>query len=154
MAARRTLFEAIGGFRADLGRTSGALVMGQEVPELLMRARAASRKGLYVPAMCVHHHIPARRLTRAYFRRWWFGKGVSRSALEQAQPITELGIDLRGTPHVLGVPRYMYGTALRDAMGWMRHAIVRGKAEACRHEMMLWYFAGYCWARRRARAGS
>jgi hypothetical protein len=113
-----------------------------------MRARAASLEGLYVPAMCVHHHIPARRLTRRYFRRWWFGKGVSRSALEQTQPITELGVDLRRTPHVLGLPRYMYGTALRDAAAWLRDGVMRRRADAFRHEMMLWFFAGYFSARR------
>ena len=110
MAARRNLFQQIGGFRADLGRTGGRLVLGQEVPELLLRARSAGLRGIYVPAMEVRHHIPAKRLTPAYFRTWWFGKGVSRAALERMQPVTELGIDLRHTPHVLGVPRYMYGS--------------------------------------------
>jgi glycosyltransferase involved in cell wall biosynthesis len=150
MAARRSLFECIGGFRADLGRSAGRLVMGQEVPELLMRARAAGLRGLYLPAMRVHHHIPARRLERTYFRRWWFGKGVSRSALERSRPVTELGIDLRTTPHVLRVPRYMYGSALRDALGWIRNAALRRRAEAFRHEMMLAYFAGYFISRTRA----
>jgi GT2 family glycosyltransferase len=147
MAARRSLFTSIGGFRADLGRTSGRLVMGQEVPELLMRARAAGLGGAYVPAMRVHHHIPSRRLTRAYFRRWWFGKGVSRAALERVQPVTELGVDLRTTPHVLGVPRYMYGSAVRDMGGWIRNRVLRRPAAAFRHEMMLTFFAGYVWAR-------
>lgn len=147
MAARRAMFAAIGAFRADLGRTGGRLVLGQEVPELLMRARAAGLRGAYVPAMRVHHHIPSKRLTRAYFRKWWFGKGVSRSALERMQPVTEFGVDLRETPHVLGVPRYMYGSALRDAAGCIR-GMLRGRpADAFRHEMMLTFFAGYFWAR-------
>ena len=150
MAARRELFDAIGVFRADLGRSTGRLVLGQEVPELLMRARDAGVKGVYVPAMRVQHHIPARRLTREYFRRWWFGKGVSRSALERAQPVTELGVDLRATPHLLRVPRYMYGSALRDAIGLVRNALFGRRADAFRHEMMLAYFAGYFVSRTRA----
>jgi hypothetical protein len=147
MAARRSLFTRIGTFRADLGRSSGRLVLGQEVPELLARARTAGFKGLYLPAMRVQHHIPARRLTREYFRRWWFGKGVSRSAMERMQPVTELGVDLRRTPHVLRVPRYMYGSAIRDAGGWLRHALQGRAADAFRHQMMLAYFAGYLWTR-------
>jgi glycosyltransferase involved in cell wall biosynthesis len=147
MAARRELFECAGTFRADLGRTSGRLVLGQEVPELLRRAQTTGFRGRYVPAMQVHHHIPASRLTRRYFRRWWFGKGVSRAALERMQPVTELGVDLRETPHVLGLPRYMYGTALRDVKGYALNA-VRGRAAAAfRHEMMLAFFAGYARAR-------
>jgi GT2 family glycosyltransferase len=145
MAVRREVFARIGGFRADLGRSGGRLVMGQEVPEMLLRARAAGLRGMYVPEMQVHHHVPASRLTRQYFRRWWFGKGVSRSALERVQPITELGVDLRTTPHLLGVPRFMYGSAVRDLAGMLRE---RGRpAEAFRHQMMAAYFAGYCWSR-------
>jgi glycosyltransferase involved in cell wall biosynthesis len=147
MAARRELFTTAGLFRADLGRTSGRLLLGQEVPELLMRARAAGWRGMYVPAMQVHHHIPSSRLTRRYFRRWWFGKGVSRAALERMQPVTELGVDLRTTPHLLRLPRYMYGTALRDAAGWTKHAVRGQAAAAFRHEMMLAFFAGYARAR-------
>ena len=153
MAARRELFKHIGGLRADLGRTGGRLVLGQEVPELLMRARNAGFRGVYVPGMEVHHHIPASRLTPAYFRKWWFGKGVSRAALERAQPVTELGIDLRSTPHLLGVPRFMYGSLVRHAIG-MAGARLRGRPqESFRHEMMAAFFAGYFWRRRQERRG-
>lgn len=147
LAVRRELFERAGLFRGDLGRTSGRLLLGQEVPELLLRARAAGFHGVYVPAMQVHHHIPSARLTRRYFRRWWFGKGVSRAALERMQPVTELGLDLRVTPHVLGLPRYMYGSALRDAGRCALNALRGRAAEAFRHEMMLAFFAGYARAR-------
>jgi glucosyl-dolichyl phosphate glucuronosyltransferase len=143
MAATRELFARTGNFRADLGRTGGARVLGQEVPELLARARAAGYRGVYVPAMRVEHHVPTARLTRRYFRRWWFGKGISRARLEQSRPITELGIDLRLAPHVLGVPRYMYRSAVQDVIGWMRAAMARRVADAFRHEMMLVYFLGY-----------
>ena len=85
MAVRRDVFEAAGNFRADLGRTGSRLILGQEVPELLMRVRKAGYRGMYVPEMIVHHHIPSGRLTPTYFRRWWFGKGVSKAALERMQ---------------------------------------------------------------------
>jgi glucosyl-dolichyl phosphate glucuronosyltransferase len=147
MAAHRSLFDAIGMFRADLGRTSGKRVLGQEVPDLLARARAAGLRGMYLPSMRVQHHVPSRRLTRAYFRRWWYGKGVSRAVLERDRPITELGIPLRATPHVFGIPRYMFGCAWRDGAAWIRHTLGRRPADAFRHEMMLIYFAGYVWTR-------
>ncbi|NUR53864.1 MAG: glycosyltransferase family 2 protein [Acidobacteria bacterium] len=147
MAARRSLFARVGGFRPDLGRTGGRLVLGQEVPELLLRARAAGLRGIYLPAMTVDHHIPAKRLTPEYFRRWWFGKGVSRAALERMQRITDTGVDLSVTPHLFRVPRYMYGTVVRDAIAWVRHRLARRHADAFRHEMMVAYFAGYFYAR-------
>jgi glucosyl-dolichyl phosphate glucuronosyltransferase len=152
MAARRDLFQQIGGFRADLGRTGGRLVLGQEVPELLLRARNAGLRGMYVPAMEVRHHIPAKRLTPAYFRTWWFGKGVSRAALERMQPVTELGVDLRNTPHVLGVPRYMYGSVVRDGVGMVRERLLGRREVSFRHQMMAAFFAGYFWARWRERS--
>lgn len=151
LAAKRPLFDRIGGFKASLGRSSGRLVLGQEVPELLLRARAAGYRGMYVPAMRIQHHIPAARLTPAYFTRWWFGKGISRSMMERIQPITDRGIDLRRTPHLLRVPRYMYGSALRDLVGWLRDGIAGRPTDAFRHRMMLAYFGGYFWSRQRER---
>lgn len=154
MAVRAEVFETVGGFRADLGRTGGRLLLGQEVPEWLMRARQSGFGGLYVPGMEVHHHIPASRLTTRYFRRWWFGKGVSRAALDRMQPVTELGIDLRTAPHILGVPRFMYGTALRDAVRLIKDVAARRPEAAFRHQMMLAFFAGYFVARARDRFSS
>jgi glucosyl-dolichyl phosphate glucuronosyltransferase len=154
MAVRAGVFDTVGGFRADLGRTGGRLVLGQEVPEWLMRARRAGFGGLYVPTMEVHHHIPASRLTPRYFRRWWFGKGVSRAALDRMQPTTELGIDLRKTPHILGVPRFMFGNLLRDAAGLIKEVAARRPRAAFRHQMMLAFFAGYFVARGRERFSS
>jgi glycosyltransferase involved in cell wall biosynthesis len=151
MAVRRDVFDQVGLFRPDLGRTGGRLVLGQEVPEILLRTRAAGFRGRYIPQMVVHHHIPARRLTPQYFRRWWFGKGVSRASLDRMQPITELGVDLRRTPHLLRLPRFMFGNLLRDVAGWLRARLTGRPAEAFRYQMMLAYFAGYFWARWRER---
>jgi GT2 family glycosyltransferase len=153
MAVHRSLFDAAGRFRADLGRTTGKRVLGQEVPELLARARAAGLRGVYAPAMRVRHHVPTARLNRRYFRQWWFGKGVSRATLERDRPVTELGLDLRTEPHVLGLPRYMYGCAVRDVMGLIRQLAAGKTADAFRHEMMLTYFAGYA-ATRLSRSSS
>lgn len=147
LGIRRSLVERAGGFRVDLGRTSSRRLLGQEVPELLARARAAGLRGRYVPAMHVRHHIPASRLTRGYFRRWWTGKGYSRAALEVAQPLTELGLDLRTVPHIGGVPRYMLSDAVRDAVAFVGAVVARNHGERARREMRLAYFAGFARAR-------
>ena len=117
MAVRRDVFATIGGFRPDLGRTGGTLVLGQEVPELLLRARAAGLRGMYVPDDGGAPSRP-RQAADAHATSGAGGsaKGVSRAALDRMQPVTELGVDLRTTPHVLGVPRFMYGSAVRDVL--------------------------------------
>jgi hypothetical protein len=70
-------------------------------------------------------------------------KGMGRRRLEQMHPTTELGIDLLRVPKIAGMPRYMYGSALRDSAGYLRALARRDLTGAVRHEMMLWYFAGY-----------
>ncbi len=147
MGVRRALLERIGGFREDLGRSTGRKILGQEVPDLLARGRAAGVRGLYLPDMRVEHHVPAARLTKSYFRRWWYGKGVSKATLELGQPLTELGIDLRREPHIGPVPRFMLGSAVRDVIGYAKALASGGPATRFRHEMMLAYAAGYASAR-------
>jgi hypothetical protein len=61
-------------------------------------------------------------------------------------------VDLRNTPHLLRVPRYMYGSALRDIAGWVKNLALGRAADAFRHEMMLMFFAGYLRARLASRS--
>jgi glycosyltransferase involved in cell wall biosynthesis len=150
MAVSRSLFERIGRFDGRLGRTgTGKHVLGQEVPEFLARSRAYGARGLYVPAMTVDHHVPAQRLTKEYFRRWWYGKGMSRAELDRLQPVTELGVDLNKVRHLANVPVFMLRTALGDVLGWIGSTLRIDPEERFRHEMMLCYFAGYFTARQR-----
>jgi glucosyl-dolichyl phosphate glucuronosyltransferase len=148
MAVRRRLFERIGPFDARLGRSNGRQLLGQEVPELLARSRAAGARGLYVPSMMVDHHVPSQRLTKAYFRRWWYGKGVSRARLDSLRPLTELDLDLTRVRRFGGLPLFMWRAAACDAAGWITATF--DKPERFRHEAMLCYFAGYLGGRRRA----
>jgi glycosyltransferase involved in cell wall biosynthesis len=147
MGTSRALIERIGGFRNELGRSSGKRVLGQEVPELLTRARAAGLRGMYLPDMAVDHHIPAARLTRQYYRRWWMGKGYSKSVFEAMQPVTEMGLDLRHVPHIGSVPRFMVGDAVRDGIALLGAALRGDVTEQMRREMRLVYLAGFISAR-------
>jgi glucosyl-dolichyl phosphate glucuronosyltransferase len=151
LAIRKSVLEAIGGFRPELGRTNSQVLLGQEGTDLLMRAHAIGIRGRYVPAMKIEHHIPADRLTRSYFRKWWYGRGVSRAILERRQPVTELGLDLRTVPHLLGVPVYMFKSAANHAIGWLVNRVRSKPAAAFRKQMMLMYFAGYVSTRLRER---
>jgi hypothetical protein len=103
--------------------------------------------------MEVFHHVPTERLTVSYFRRWWFGKGISRARVDRMHPVTELGIDLRTTAHLAGVPKFMVGDAARDSWRWLHACVRRAAPERIRLETQLAYFLGYAlerqWNRRR-----
>jgi glycosyltransferase involved in cell wall biosynthesis len=150
MAVRRTLIDRVGGFDPQLGRT-GESLLGQEQAEFFCRSRAAGARGMYEPDMRLEHHVPAKRLTKEYFHRWWYWKGVSKRRLEERHPVTELGVDLTRVPRVAGVPRFLLGSALRDAAGWLRAWLTGNAIERTRREMMLCYFAGYLRGARGAR---
>ena len=149
MAVRRRMIQRIGVFHPELGRT-GKSLLGQEQAEFLARARAAGLRGMYVPAMKVRHHVPAVRLTRTYFRRWWFWKGLSRARVDAMHHETELGLNLRHVPHIARVPRYVWGQIPREAFHWLGAVLTGRPLDAMRHEMRLAYCFGYvraCWSR-------
>jgi glycosyltransferase involved in cell wall biosynthesis len=143
MAVRRSLIERIGGFRPDLGRNGKAL-LGQEQAEFFYRSRQAGARGLYVPEMVLDHVVPAGRLTPSYFRKWWYWKGVSHARVHGIHGRTELGIDTRSVPRVLGVPRFIFGSMVRDALGWLGALIRPNPAKRAGHWLSLVYNAGYC----------
>jgi glycosyltransferase involved in cell wall biosynthesis len=142
MAVRRSLIEQIGGFRPDLGR-NGKSLLGQEQAEFFYRSRAARARGLYVPAMVLEHIVPASRLTRSYFRRWWYWKGVSHARLHRIHSRTELGLDLNKVPRIAGVPRFLFSNALSHVAGWLRALITRQPERRAEHFLMLAYTLGY-----------
>jgi GT2 family glycosyltransferase len=146
MAFRRGAFERAGLLDPQTGRRAGTL-LGQEVREWCIRARAAGVRGFYLPEMVVRHVIPASRLTKAYFRRWFYWRGISRARLYEHAGLDmeapeRTTIDFRTVPHVFGVPRYLYRRALASVRGWIA-AIFRGDALAAfEDELWVWFFAG------------
>ncbi len=148
MAVRRTMLDVVGDFDPELGRR-GTSLLGQEQAEFFCRARAAGARGTYVPGMSVHHHVPAQRLTRGYFRRWWLWKGISRARLHRAHPLSERSVSTRAIKRVAGVPVFALAEMLRHAARWFG-CLLRGDIpSAVEHEMMSAYYLGYAWEDRR-----
>lgn len=146
MAMRREAIERAGGFDTRIGRKAGTL-LGQEVREWCMRAHAAGLTGYYLPGMVVQHLIPTDRLNKAYFRRWFFWRGISRAMLyaqsgKDMEAPEQTTLDFSRVKHVVGVPRYMFRSAL-VAMKDSLAARLRGDAvNAFEHELFVWMFAG------------
>lgn len=146
MAIRRSAIERIGGFDVRIGRKAGTL-LGQEVREWCLRARAAGLSGFYVPDIVVQHLIPRDRLTKRYFRRWFYWRGVSRAmlyaetGLDMEKP-EQSTIDFSRVPHVFGVPRYMFRSALAALTDTIAAAVRRDRIGSFERELWLWFFAG------------
>lgn len=146
MAIRREALDRIGGFDARIGRKAGTL-LGQEVREWCLRAHAAGLRGFYAPEVVVEHLIPRDRLAKAYFRRWFYWRGISRAmlyaetGLDMEKP-EQSALDFGAVPHVAGVPRYLYrsaAAALRDSIAG---ALGRDPVRSFERELWLWFFAG------------
>lgn len=142
MTVRRELLEQVGGFHPDLGRT-GRSLLGQEQADFFYRSRRAGARGLYVPDAVLDHAVPAARLNRRYFRRWWYWKGLSHARLHALHGATELGVDLRTAPLMGSVPRYMMRSFARHVAGWMTATLRRRRREAAEHLCMIAYVIGY-----------
>lgn len=146
MAFKRSAFERAGLFDPHTGRRAGTL-LGQEVREWCIRARATGVRGFYVPEMALEHIIPADRLNKRYFRRWFYWRGISRALLYERAGLDmeapeQTTLDFTTVPHVLGVPRYLYRKALAAAAGWIRDTWRGRRIAAFEHELWLCFFAG------------
>lgn len=158
MAFRRTAFDRVGLLDPDVGRKAGTL-LGQEVREWCIRARAAGVRGFYVPEVSVRHVIPASRLKKSYFRRWFYWRGICRALLYERAGLDmeapeQPPVDVSRTAHIFGVPRYLYRTAFAHARAWFAAAMKRDAMAAFDHELWLWFFAGILRQRWKDRHGT
>jgi glycosyltransferase involved in cell wall biosynthesis len=103
----RAMLTKVGLYSTDLGR-NGKRPLADEDTDMYHRLLAAGAKGVYVPDLIIYHYIHPDRLTKRYFRRWHFWRGVSSGLLDRRQP--------QPTPYMLGVPRYLCGSAARASL--------------------------------------
>ena len=150
LAFARDALVAIGGWRTDLGKVNNTLISGED-HEIFMRLRRHGRyAGYYDPAASVRHFVPATRLTRTYFRRWFFWHGKT-----QALMLADLhpDLDLSRVPRVAGIPRFLVRQGLEQGWHWIqalgRHDALRVLTE----ELRTLQYAGMwseCWRRRKS----
>jgi glycosyltransferase involved in cell wall biosynthesis len=134
VALRRVVWERVGGFHPELGKTIATFAMGED-SELFLRLRRASCRGLYEPRMKVLHLVPRERLTRSYFRAWHRGYGRSVALLERLHP--------QEVSTVFGVPRFLLRQTL-EAAPRMLAARWRGDLPGSfAHELQLWFMLGF-----------
>jgi hypothetical protein len=146
MVFRRNCFERAGMWDNSIGRKAGTL-LGQEVREWAQRGRAAGLRGFYSPDLIVHHVIPEDRLTKKYFRKWFYWHGISRAILYQNNRLDmespeSQALDFSTVPHIAGVPRYLYRTCIRKFFSIWTALARRDAIASFEDELWLWFFAG------------
>ena len=146
MVFRRESFERAGLWDNRIGRKAGTL-LGQEVREWAQRARATGLRGFYSPDLIVHHVIPADRLTKRYFRKWFYWHGISRAVLYQNNRLDmespeTTALDFAKIPHIAGVPRYLFRTCLGKFWSMCSAFVRRDPVVSFEDELWLWFFAG------------
>ena len=140
LAILRADVERVGGWRTDLGKVDNSLIAGED-HELCVRLYRADRyRGLYDPSVVVQHFVPASRMTRSYFRRWfyWHGRTMARMSSEIYHDL-----DLTRVPYVAGVPRFVYREFLTQARRWTQYV---GRSDALgllKEEVQLIDYLGF-----------
>ena len=116
----RAIFDAVGPYDTKLGRTGTRLLSGED-DDMYQRLLAAGARGLYVPDLVIYHHVPPERLNKIYFRRWSFWRGVSAGLIDRNRrmPVVYFG----------GIPRYLYGEAIRGLCGVVG-SIIKGRKDS------------------------
>ena len=124
LAIRRDAIDRVGGWRTDLGKVNNTLIAGEDHELCVRLYRAGLYSGIYDPAVAVRHLVPASRLTREYFRRWFYWHGRTMARMADA---IYLDLDLAHVPCLAGVPRFVYREFLQQVGRWIGRA---GRADA------------------------
>jgi len=145
LAFARAALVAIGGWRTDLGKVNNTLVSGED-HEIFMRMRRFGLYwGFYDPQITVRHFVPAERLTRRYFRRWFFWHGKTQALmLEDLYP----ELDMARVPRIAGMPRFAYRQGFEQFLRWISSMIKGNALRTLIDELYLIEYAGLfaqCW---------
>jgi glycosyltransferase involved in cell wall biosynthesis len=146
LAIRRQAIEHVGGWRTDLGRVDNTLIAGEDRELCVRLYQCGLYSGIYDPTVVVKHLVPASRLTRRYFRTWffWHGRTLARMA-----DTVYLDLDLTRVPFLAGLPRFIYREFLQQLGRWLGRVGRRNALALLIEELMLIeYFGFFAEARR------
>jgi glycosyltransferase involved in cell wall biosynthesis len=148
LALRRQAIEQIGGWRTDLGRVDNTMIAGEDRELCVRLYRAGLYSGVYDPSVLVKHLVPATRMTRDYFRKWFFWHGRTLARMADA---VYLDLDLTKVPSVAGVPRFMYREFFQQFWRWLRRVGGADSLALLIEEVRLIEYLGFFVEARRGR---
>ena len=136
----RALLTRVGPYSPDLGPRLDRRLFSCEDEDMYWRLIDAGARGQYLPRLVIYHYIHRDRLRKSYYRAWCFWNGASKSVLSRRRRST--------VPQVAGVPRYVFGDALRGLWSCVRATLTRGPAQVrISGELPVWHLAGHLYGR-------
>lgn len=136
---RRSTLETVGPYAEHLGPGAASRLFSCEDEDMYLRLIAAGARGRYLPDLVIYHHVFPERLRPEYYRRWCFWRGVSRGLMDRRHPLP--------VKYLGGVPRFLYGEAVRGAGRMMAHLVRRRQRSELRDELRIWDLAGYLYGK-------
>jgi len=133
-AGTRTAHIELGSFNTEYGLIGTAGGVGEDV-DLFERALRAGMKIVYTPAARVRHVIPSARATKTYQRRHIWKVSANFYA--------HMGGMFPEVPWLLGVPRFMFSSAVGHVMGYGRSLFTRDPGKRFFHELQLLRFSRF-----------
>ncbi|HEX8649778.1 MAG TPA: glycosyltransferase family 2 protein [Pyrinomonadaceae bacterium] len=143
----RETLRKVGAFATRYGRTDKHLLACED-EDMYRRLLSSGARGLYLPDLIIYHYVPPERLTRRYFRRWCFWRGVSLGMIDREHRAEQVA-------YLAGVPRWLYGAAARGLFRKAAGALGRGKdpAQSFAGELAAWDLAGFFYGKHFYRNG-
>lgn len=147
LAFATAALRSIGGWRTDLGKVNNTLISGEDHEIFVRLRRHDLYRGCYDPLNTVRHYVPPSRLTRRYFRQWFYWHGRTNALM---LPDLFPDLDFEQVPAIAGVPRFIYRQAVSQCWRYLRTV---GRADALAllvEELKTLQYAGLvlgCWSR-------
>lgn len=130
-AGRTSAHVALGGFRSEFGFRGNVGGVGEDV-DMFQRALRAGMRIAYTPEARVRHIIPPDRVTKRYHRRrQWVANPIFYQHLAEIFPWAAWS---------MGLPRFFYGRAVGDAIGYVRSLATFSRSDRFHHELQLLRF--------------
>lgn len=130
----------IGGWRTDLGKVNNTLISGEDHEIFQHLRRAGLYSGYYDPAAAVWHFVPAARVTRRYFRKWFFWHGKTQALmLEDLYP----GLDMSTVSRMAGIPWFAVRQGLQQLARWLMSSVSGNPLAVFVNQLQVLQYAGF-----------
>jgi len=136
---RRAVLARVGPYAEYLGPGAFSRLFSCEDEDMYLRLLEHGARGKYFPELAIFHYICAARLSREYYRRWCFWRGVSRGLMDRRHPLP--------VTYLAGVPRFLWGRAAHAAWRLLAGRPHRAEQREFTDELRMWDLAGYAYGR-------